>query len=376
MPEIIEDSVAKEGNAKAALDLRKKDKFIAANVVTNQVADSILSNNPYPIEMAIGFNSNFNMSAPGTSRWDKAMSKLPYYVHIAPAITEMTEYADIVLPACTFLEEWAYDHCPPGSGFPEMKLKQPVVKPLYQSQSTGDIIFELARETGGSVAGSFQNIGNNAEGFVKYRTRTIIYWDELLQKGVWVGPDYKYYKYPQIFNTPSQKFEFYSSNMEAALKEAGKTNGGRITCLPHYDDVKFLGDKTAYPLILANYHPLLDIEDGNQNYPWAQEIFMVMHGYGWTNFVEINSKTARNLGIKDGDTVWIESPSDKIKGRARVFQGIHPQVVAVAHGQGHYSSGRWTNGIGINPNDIIGVDYDYISGQASFFNTRVKVYKA
>ena len=208
---------------KQALDLRRKDKFIAANVVTNQVADSILSDNPYPIEMAIGFNSNFNMSAPGYRvAGTKPCPKCPIMSTSAPAITEMAEYADIVLPASTFLEEWAYDHCPPGSGFSEMKLKQPVVKPLYQSKSTGDIIFELAREVGSSVAGSFENIGNNAEGFVKYRTRTIMYWDELLQKGVWVGPDYKYYKYPQIFNTPSKKFEFYSSNMEAALKEAGK----------------------------------------------------------------------------------------------------------------------------------------------------------
>lgn len=376
MSEVTEDSAAKEGNAKTSLDLHKTNKFTASSVVTNQVADSILSDKPYPIEMAIGFNSNFNMSAPGTDRWDKAMSKVPYYVHIAPAITEMAEYADIILPASTFMEEWAYDHCPPGSGFYELKIKQPVVKPLYDSKSTGDIIFELSKQLGGSVAQSFGNLGDNAEGFVKYRTQTIMYWDELLQKGVCVGPDYKYFKYHQLFNTPSKKFEFYSGNLETTLKETGKTDSDRMACLPHYNDVTFLGDKAAFPLMLTNYHPLLDIDDGNQNYPWAQEIFMIMHGYGWTNFVEINSKTADSLGIKDGDMVWVESQFDKIKARTRVFQGIHPQVVAIAHGQGHYSSGRWTKGIGVNPNDIIGVDYDYISGQSSFFNTRVKVYKA
>lgn len=376
VPEVNKDSIANKGNASASLDLHKKDRFIAANVVTNQVADSILADNPYPVEMAIGFNSNFNMSAPGTDRWDKAMAKVPYYVHIAPAITEMAEYADIILPAATFLEEWGYDHCPPGSGFYELKIKQPVIKPLYQSKSTGDIIFELARGLGGSVSQSFENIGNNAEGFVKYRTQTIMYWDNLVQKGVYAGPAYKYQKYHQIFETPSKKFEFYSGNMEAVLKKAGRRDSDTITCLPHYEDAQFLGDKAAFPLVLTNYHPLLDIENGNQNYPWAQEIFMVMHGYGWTNFIEINSKTALSLEIKDGDMVWIESQFQKIKGRARVFHGIHPQVVAIAQGQGHYACGKWANGIGINPNDIIGVDYDYISGQSSFFNTRVKVYKA
>lgn len=376
MPALIEDSTARDGKAQVSLDLRRKDKFIAASIVTNQVADSILTDNPYPVDMAIGFSSNFNMSAPNASRWDKAMAKVPYYVHIAPAITEMAEFADIVLPASTFMEEWAYDHCPPGSGFYELKLKQPVVQPLPNARSTGDIIFDLAKRLGGSVAQSFENIGNNAEGFVKYRTSTIMYWDELLQKGVWVGANYKYYKYYQLFKTPSKKFEFYSGNMEAALKEAGKWAGDKTACLPHYEDTKFLGDKAAYPLILTSYHPLLDVDDGNQNYPWAQEIFMVMHGYGWTNFVEINSKTAGSLGIKDGDMVWVESPVSKIRARARVFQGIHPQVVAIAQGQGHTSCGRWAKGIGTNPNDIIGVDYDYVSGQSALFNTRVKIYKA
>ena len=32
--------------------------------------------------------------------------------------------------------------------------------------------------------------------------------------------------------------------------------------------------------------------------------------------------------------------------------------------------------IGCNPNEVIGVDFDPLSGQSSFFNTRVKIYKA
>jgi molybdopterin-containing oxidoreductase family iron-sulfur binding subunit len=90
----------------------------------------------------------------------------------------------------------------------------------------------------------------------------------------------------------------------------------------------------------------------------------------------MNSRTAQALGLKDGDMVWVESPFSKIKARARVFEGIHPQVVSIASGQGHYAYGGWAKGIGVNPNEIIGVDYDRLSGQAAFFNTRVRVYKA
>jgi molybdopterin-containing oxidoreductase family iron-sulfur binding subunit len=146
--------------------------------------------------------------------------------------------------------------------------------------------------------------------------------------------------------------------------------------LPHYKQVKFLGEKGKYPLILLPYQPLMVIENGSQNYPWAQEIFLPMCGIGWDTLVEINSETAKKLKLENGQMVWIESPFQKIKARVKFSEGVHPQVVAIPLGQGHYSYGQWQKGIGVNPNEIIGVDYDPISGQAAFFNTRVKIYPA
>ncbi len=370
-----EDNVAKAGKARPRLDLRKTYEFPAAEVVTNQVPDSIRQNRPYPVAMAVGFNSNFNMTAPGALRWDEALEKVPYYVHVAPFVSEMAEYADIVLPASTFMEEWAYDHSPPGSGFAEVRIKQPVVEPLYDTRSSIDIIFEIARRLGGTVQQSFNGIGNDAQGFVKYRTGTLTSWEELIEQGVWVGPAYQYYKYDRIFNTPSRKFEFRSGNLEVLLKDSGQAFD-KLTCLPHYQEAGFLGGRSPFPLLLSTYQPLLNIENGSQNYPWAQEMFLVEHGMGWTNYAEINSRTAQSLGIEDGDMVYVESPYGKIKVKARVFEGIHPEVVSIASGQGHYACGKWAKGIGVNPNEIIGVDYDRLSGQAAFFNTRVRVYKA
>ena len=377
MPSVTEDSVAEEGNKKDAIDLRKKASFLAANVVTNQAADSIIAGTPYPIEVAIGFNCNFNMSAPGTARWNDAMAKVPFYVHVSSSFTEMSAYADIVLPACTLLEDWAYEHCPPGSGFTEVKIKQPVVQQMYQSKPIGDIIFDLSNAVGGSVTQSFIGIGDNAEGFVQYRVGNLISWSDFKTKGVWIDPtSYEFYKYDEIFSTPSRKFEFYSGNLETLLKSSGNTSVEKIKCLPHYTEPAFVGDTATYPLNLVTYRPVMSIENGSQNYPWAQEIFLVMHGYGWTNFVEINKETARELHIGDGDSVWVESTIGKMKAKARVFQGIHPDVVAIAQGQGHYYDGKWSNSIGVNPNDIVSVDYDQLSGQSSLFNTKVRVYKA
>ena len=376
MPKVTEDGIAQNGKKKDAIDLRKTGSFPAAKVVTNQTADSIIAGTPYPIEVAIGFNCNFNMSAPGTARWNDAMAKVPFYVHISSSFTEMSAYADIVLPACTLLEDWAYEHCPPGSGFTEVKIKQPVVQQMYQSKPIGDVIFGLSNAVGGSVAQSFTGIGDNAEGFVQYRVGNLISWNDFKTNGVWIGPNYEFYKYDSIFSTPSKKFEFLSGNLQAALKSAGNTSTDKLACLPHYVEPEFTGDEATYPFNLVTYQPVLSIENGSQNFPWAQEIFLVMHGYGWNNFVEINKETADKLKIGDGALVWVESPAGKLKAKARVFQGIHPEVVAIAQGQGHYYDGKWSNGIGVNPNDITGINYDKISGQSSRFSTRVKVYKA
>ena len=376
MPSLIEDEIAKKGKMKPILDFRGTDKFPAAKVVTNQIPESISEGAPYPIEMAIGFNSNFNMVAPSTGRWDGALKKIPYYVHISPFISEMALYADLVLPSAIFLEEWGYDHSPPGSGFAEVKIKQPVVPPLGHSRSIMDILFEVTKRLGGGVAQSFANMGDHAEGFVKFRTETLIPWDDFLKKGVWIGRDYEYKKYHRIFLTPSKKFEFSSGNLKSVLNKTKKGNEKDLDCLPHYKEVKFLGDKEKYPLILLPYQPLMVIENGSQNYPWAQEIFLPMDGVGWETLAEINSETAKVLKLRDGQMVWVESPFQKIRVKVKVSEGVHPGVVAIPSGQGHYSYGRWQKGIGANPNEIIGVDYDTISGQAAFFNTRVKVYKA
>jgi anaerobic selenocysteine-containing dehydrogenase len=376
MPPLIEDETARKGKEKPILDFRGTDRFPVAKVVTNQIPESILEGIPYPTEMAIGFNSNFNMVAPSTGRWDGCLKKIPYYVHISPFISEMALYADMVLPSTTFLEEWGYDHSPPGSGFAEVKIKQPVVAPLHRSRSIMDILFAMSKRLGKGIAQSFANMGDHAEGFVKFRTENLIPWDAFLKKGVWIGEGYKYKKYHRIFLTPSQKFEFSSGNLKAILNKIKKGNEAVLDHLPHYKEAKFLGNKEQYPFILLPYQPLMVIENGSQNYPWAQEIFLPMDGVGWETLAEMNSETAKALKLKHGQLVWVESPFQKIRVKVKFSEGVHPHVVAVPTGQGHYSYGKWQKGIGVNPNEIIGVDYDTISGQAAFFNTRVKVYKA
>jgi anaerobic selenocysteine-containing dehydrogenase len=318
------------------------------------------------------------MLTPGIGKWEEALQKAPFYVHVAPFISEMALSADILLPSTTYLEEWAYDFSPPGAGFAELRLKQPVVSPRGKTRPIPDVIFDMAKLTGGSVADSFTALGDNAEGFVKMHTAGLLPWKDFVESGVWRGGNgYEYRKYERLFVTPSRKFDFNSGNLKALFTARKMTpSEGELSFLPHYRAEKFVGEAGAFPLVLMPYQPLMVMENGSQNYPWAQEAFLPMCGVGWQVFAEMNADAARKLGLKNGGFVWVESASGKIKAKVKFSEGIHPEVVAVATGQGHHSYGKWQTGIGVNPNEIIGSDYDSLSGQSVFFNTRVKVYKA
>jgi anaerobic selenocysteine-containing dehydrogenase len=52
-------------------------------------------------------------------------------------------------------------------------------------------------------------------------------------------------------------------------------------------------------------------------------------------WLEINPQTARECGIHDGDTAIVESPRGSISMKARVTEGILPEVVHLPHGWRH-----------------------------------------
>ena len=356
-------------------------KFPGAEVVTNHVPNTAAAQNS--IGMAIGFNCNFNMSAPWTARWDTLLAdadRVPYYVHVGSVPSEMAQYADIILPTGTFLEEWAYDHSPAGPGFAEVKLKQPAVAPLYNTRSVFEIVLDLANRMGDPVGPAFEGIGENAEAFVQYRTSDLLAsadmtWNDFKDSGCFkIEPTQNDYQY----GNTSQTFEFSSDTLRERYTTVGLSTSDPLDFLPHHVEPEFMGDEKNYPFVLLPYQPVLNVENGSQNYPWAQEIYLVMHGRGWNNFVEISKESAEAAKdkIHDGDMLWVESRVGRIKAKARVIEGIHPETVAIALGQGHYRYGEWQENIGVNPNRILDIDYDAISGQSALFNTRVRIYKA
>ena len=114
---------------------------------------------------------------------------------------------------------------------------------------------------------------------------------------------------------------------------------------------------------------------GNAN-AWINELCQKLpYSYG----VLINTKLAERKGIKDGDTIRLESPVKSVKAVARVTECIHPEVIGIAGNAGHWARGKpLSTGIGVNFNGLLPFDmskFDVISSALDHC-IPLKVYKA
>ncbi len=139
-PDAFLDDIAKKSKAKKykKIDGRGTKGFPAlkkgkpgSGVVTNNAADGIINGKPYDIKVAVCYMNNFAFSCPQTSRWEKALAKIPFLTHITTHASEFTHFADLVLPAAhQMFEKWGYvkSH---ANGYRHVPLLQPLIEPVW-----------------------------------------------------------------------------------------------------------------------------------------------------------------------------------------------------------------------------------------------------
>ena len=304
-------------------------------------------------------------------------------------------YADVVLPDGTYFERWQDDHVEPGLGFPMFGLRSPAIqhtslrcskyrrcpdpdskgsrgncRQLFPMEDFQEALKVAVKGVFASKRGSIQ-----VKDFDEF-------WNALIERGGWWDPSYPFGEWRKKFNTPSGKFEFFSLAMEQSLKEIAHKSSKSLdqvlkdlkiearedkVFLPHFENPRSIGAEKDYPFHLINYKLMTMAEGRGANQPYLQEIVGPHLYERWDSWVEINPETAQSLGIIDGDSVWVESPAGKVKTKARLFPGTHPRCINIPYGQGHKAYGRWAKGRGVNPNDLLVRDYDYLGGFVSYF---------
>ncbi len=437
LPAVPKDSIAEQGLRMPRIDLPAPSEqspplFPLARNIPQLIPENLLQDKPYPIDTLFLYYTNPLFSLPPTEKTAQAFAKIPFIVSFSPFLDESSAQADLILPDHTYLERWQDDPMLPIAKYTLFGLGKPVVKPLYDTQATGDILLTIAHQIGGvmqeafpwksfpeviqySVKGIFEaRRGNIVETFTEepwtellarrgvwnpsYQTFEEL-WEQLMEKGGWWDPTYSFGEWGRIFQTPSGKFEFFSQTLrkrledwmqerqEPGIKLSTEKREEILTALklgvrgdqlylPHFEPPPSNGDNQEYPFYLNTYKLMTQGLGRGANHPFLQEIIGLHVQVKWDSWVEINPETAHQLGIADGDLVWVESAQGKIQVRAKLYPGAMPDVVNIPFGQGHTAYGRWAANRGANPNQLIAGIPEPLAGFPTWFSTRVKVYKA
>lgn len=384
-PEYETDDVAKAGVKQPRMDLAKTRTWPFGGNVYPQFFDSAAKQEPYPVNLMFVYYTNPLFVQPDPARVMKAYEQIPFIVDFSPFMSESARHADLILPDNTYLERYEHTGIGQGPGVAVTGLRRPVVRQLYDTMSTPDWIIRLGRAMGGSIAAAFpwDSVAEVVDQLVSANPKVAA---DLAATGASVGEPYTFGNYEQVLKTPSQKFEFYSQALkqqfekleigEADLERMGITARGDTVYLPHYEPIHISGGPAAeYPLVLSTFKTATRPEGRGANQPFLAESWGLAAGVRWDSWVELHRETAAQLGISHGDAVYVESRLGRVRTRAVVTNGTVPGVVHMPHGLGHKGYGRYAAGMGANPNEIIELDYDYLTGQVAWL-TRVRVSKA
>ncbi|MFC1903103.1 molybdopterin-dependent oxidoreductase [Chloroflexota bacterium] len=277
------------------------------------------------------------------------------------------EYSDIVLPVAHWLEtDDIYDMHPRFF----IAAVNKAVEPPGEAWPDNRIINELGKR----VAPEYWF--DDVEQLLDYQLRKAsIKWKEFKEMGFLarMGKDQPYYKYKTDywkegggFATPTGKVELYST----VLDDLG------YNPLPYYAEPNESPYSTPE---LAKEYPLILSTGGRLTYyfhsqyrqiPWLREI----QPYP---LVQIHPRIAGELGIKEGDWVWIETPRGRIKQKAKLFTGIDPRVVIAQASWWYPEKPAPEHGIFESNANVLTSDdaFDPAIGSTNFRALLCKVYK-
>ncbi len=432
-PDDFMDEIAKKGKKHGKIDHRGRLEFPVLNkkpgggVVTNNAADGILNADPNEIKVAIGYMNNFTFSCPQPERWERALAKIPFLVHITTNASEFSWFADILLPDTHHMaEKWGYVKSI-GNGYRQVTLMHPIVEPVWEYKIDETeipwLIAEKLNERG------FSNLLDHYKTYedpetgkaptnekefalyaLKYATQNLWDpakykggdkfngWEDFVKAGVWNSDPYPYRKKWSNMKTKTKKFEFYSETLKEVLGKHAENHNttidnvlevcnyqarGEMAFIPHYEEPFIAGDEKEYPFIHVDHKSRLNREGRSANCTWYYDFKDVDPGdVAWQDVAKINPKDAKPLGIKDGDTVKLTSPSGSLTCTAKLWEGVRPGTIAKCYGQGHWAYGRVASKEfgkvprGGSSNDLIPAQYDRLSGSTAYYaTTRIKIEK-
>ncbi|GAA0235490.1 molybdopterin-containing oxidoreductase family protein [Metaclostridioides mangenotii] len=328
-------------------------KYPLWNEMTTQMqamdlARQIEEKSPHDIKALYCHGINPRMF-PNSQKMFKMLETVDFFVNVDLFMTDASKYADILLPACTSFER---EECKSYSGG-YITYTNKVIEPSFDSKSDVQIISELANAM--NLDDSLIKAGYEAS--IRYMLKdTVVDVDKIQDSELPVKClDYKSYVVGDYtkegYNTKSKKFELKASIID-------KYNDFGLDSLPTYKEFNnVVTDEYQFMLSAGARLPNAlhsKLHDTKMSRVLKNEAT-----------IDINSKDARELEIKDGDLIKITTKLGSICVKSNITDRVLEKNVHMYHGYRE-----------ADINSIVCDDFDPYSGFPAFRSCICKLEKA
>ena len=313
---------------------------------------------PWLAEAQVVFIDGANpvFTTPRGWRVSEALTKVPYVVSFGSFLDETSVLADLILPDHSFLEGWSEAIPESGSMTAVAGVAPPVMRPLYQTRSTPDVLLDLGRRLTRPLNLPWQTFDEMvAASFavLPAPAADVDVWTDAQAKGFWSAPA--------------------GPKGPALRADVGRVLSDPATRPLAFERPRFDGDGAQYPFHFLPYPSTAFLDGSLAHLPWLQEMPDPLTSAMWSSWVEINPATAALLRIQQGDVVEVRSTQGAIRAGAVLTPGIAPDVVAMPTGQGHSTFTRYASNRGASPVDLLAPLTEPATGALAWAATRVVI---
>jgi len=380
---------------------------LSAHGLMHNVITNAWRGDPYRIDTLLIFMANMAWNSTMNTAQVRAMLndrdeageyRIPFIAVCDAFASEMTQYADLILPDTTYLER--HDAMSlldrPISEFdgPVDSVRIPVVAPKGQCKPFQEVLIELGwrlklpvfthpdgsrkyrgyedfivrYETAPGSGIGFLGGWRGADGekslvgepnprqWEKYAENNCVFHHELPRNMQYMrnwNRDYLAFARQAGFNGPPEpiRIQLYSPVMQSfRLAAQGRREGRqppahlRERIERHFDPLPFWSppleyaatDLEQYPLNAITQRPMAMYHSWDSQNAWLRQI----HSH---NYLMVNPATARAAGVKDGGWIWVESQWGRLRCMCRYSEAVEPGTVWTWNAIGK-SRGAWNLG--------------------------------
>jgi anaerobic selenocysteine-containing dehydrogenase len=309
----------------------------------NRLGEVLLEEKSPPVQVLFVYNCNPLVTMPDQARVQRGLEREDLFtVVFDPVMTDTARFADVVLPATTFLER---EELSRGYGSLDLQLAGAVMPPVGESRPNHEVFAELCHRTGVARPDEPEDAASLGKALLSDSATGRRLQREIAERGI-AAPDGGH--------DPIQFVDVFP-----------RTSDGKVHLVDEGLDAECPGGLYAWDGVVEDpAHPLALISPSNDR--------MISSTLGelWPEAVplEIHPEDAAPRGIADGAPVRVFNRSGELFVAARVTTVVRPGVVMLHKGLWrHHTDGRATANL-FAPSTLAD-----LGGGACFNDARVEV---